>query len=406
MEVDIRALGTFRSLAHEGAEYSAGSLSQLTGIDTSVDVTNVTLMSHEDVVREFGDDEFVGVQIDFSGRLAGKTVLAFDRETVATILEVLVPEASAEGEIDEMARSGVEEVGNIMIGGFIDGWADYLEASIDIAPPDYVERTGSDILPDSTFEGEMDDHVFVFESQMRAVDEKLNFLIYMLPEADVLAEVLSMRSRKPDTAVPLDKLSVFNEMTREGAKKAADNVTTMTGIDTDVDVSRLSFVPIEDVPTSIGDDEYVGVVTEFEGLPSGYIAFLFDEGSAYTIVDSMLPTEPSPGWGEMERSAIVELGNIMTSGFIDGWANVLETTIDHEPPQFVRDMGSSIMSPVAGRLGAQQRYAFLIDSTVRTPGDEFNCEIYAVPDESELREVLANPLEENVDQMEPDPELF
>jgi chemotaxis protein CheY-P-specific phosphatase CheC len=406
MEVDIRALGTFRSLAHEGAEHAAASLSQLTGIETNVDVTNVTLMSHEDLSREFGDDEFVGVQIGFSGRLTGETVLAFDRDSVATIVDVLVPGASTDGSFDEMAQSGVEEVGNIMMGGFIDGWADYLEASIDMSPPTYVERTGSEILPDSTFAGETDDHVFVFKSQMRAVDETLNFYIYMLPEAEVLSELLSMRSRTADTVVPIDKLSVFNEMTREGTRKAAANVTTMTGIDTDVEVSRLSFVPIEDVPTSIGDEEYVGVVTEFDGLPSGYLAFLFDEESAHTIVASMLPTEPSADWGEMERSAIVELGNIMTSGFIDGWANVLTTTIDHEPPQFVHDMGSAIMSPVVGRLGTQQRYAFLIDSTVRTAGDEFNCDIYAVPDESELREVLSNPIDERVDQMEPDTEIF
>jgi hypothetical protein len=64
------------------------------------------------------------------------------------------------------------------------------------------------------------------------------------------------------------------------------------------------------------------------------------------------------------------------------------------------------MSPVVGRLGKQQRYAFLIDSTVETAGDEFNCDIYAVPDESELRAVLESPIDERVDQMEPDTELF
>lgn len=388
MEVDIQALGTFRSLAHEGAECAAGALSELTGIDTSVDVTNVTLMAHEDVVREFGDDEFVGVRIGFSGGLAGKTVLAFDRESVAGILDVLVPGSSPEDGMDELARSGVREVGNIMIGGFMDGWADYLHASIDIEPPTYVERTGSDILPDSTFEGDTDDHVFVFKSKLRTTAEELHFLIYMLPEVDVLTEVLSMRSHESDTAVPLDKLTVFNEMTRAGAQRTADNVTSMTGIDTQVDVSRLSFVPIEDVPRSIGDDEYVGVVTDFDGLPSGYITFLFDEASADTIVGSLLPTEPSAEWGEMEQSAMVELGNIMTSGFIDGWANALDTTIDHTVPDFVDDMARAVLESIAAELGMSQEFAYVFDVAITTE-EPMSCRVFAFPDADGFRELVS-----------------
>ncbi|WP_369011397.1 chemotaxis protein CheC, partial [Escherichia ruysiae] len=75
------------------------------------------------------------------------------------------------------------------------------------------------------------------------------------------------------------------------------------------------------------------------------------------------------GLGEMGESAIQELGNIMTSGFIDSWANVLQTSINHTPPQLVHDLGTSILSPIAGRLGQSQEYAFLMDSAVRTDGD-------------------------------------
>jgi chemotaxis protein CheY-P-specific phosphatase CheC len=92
----------------------------------------------------------------------------------------------------------------------------------------------------------------------------------------------------------------------------------------------------------------------------------------------------------------------MTSGFIDGWANVLQTSIDHTPPELVHDLGTAILSPIAGRLGQSQEYAFLMDSTVVTPEGEFNCEIYAIPDEQKLKEALDSLLIERRDQLEAD----
>jgi chemotaxis protein CheY-P-specific phosphatase CheC len=400
MRVDIQSLGTYNRLAQEGAEHAAASLTQMTGIETYVDVTNVTLMSKRDVEDVFGGTEFVGVQIGLGGGLSGETALAFDRESAASIVDVLVPGTTAsDDEFDEMARSGVEEIGNIMMGGFVDGWADYLATSVDMTPPTYVERDGTDVLPDGALERAEEDHVFVFESQMTAVDEQIDAYIYMLPEYGAFAEMLEASDDHED-AIPMDKLTVFDEMTRQGAERAAENVSSMTGIETDVDVSRLSFVPIEDVPNTARDEVYVGTVMEFKGTPGGYLAILFDEPSARTIVDATVPMELDDPFGDMGESAIQEMGNIMTSGFIDGWANVLQTSIDHTPPELVHDLGTAILSPIAGRLGQSQEYAFLMDSTVVTPEGEFNCEIYAIPDEQKLKMALDSLLIERSDQLE------
>ena len=106
----------------------------------------------------------------------------------------------------------------------------------------------------------------------------------------------------------------------------------------------------------------------------------------------------------MDKSAIKELGNIMTSGFIDGWANVLETTIEHSPPEFVHEMGAAIVSPIAARLGTQQEHAFVIDSTVRTDDGAVSCSLYALPNERELMAALDELLVERTPRTGVDPE--
>lgn len=389
MQIDIHSLGVFSNLAREGSHHAANSLSQLTGIDVFVDVTNVTLLSRADLRESFADGEFVGVQIGFEGQFKGETVLVFEREHIGALLDYLLPGANVGEEMDEFAKSGVKEVGNIMISGFIDGWADHLGTSLDMTPPTYVERQGSEVLPERALAEKSDQEVFLFESRLDTVHRDANFYIYMFPEHGAMTDLMALQRESDADAIPVDKLSVFNRMTKRGAKGAAENITAMTGVETDVEVSRLSFVPIEDAPNHVGNKRFAGVVIGFEGIPSGYLLILFDESSARSVAGAMIPIEsPGDGLSDMEKSAIEELGNIMTSGFIDGWANVLRTSIDHTPPQFVHDMGSSIVSPVVGQLGRTQDFAFMIDSTVRTESGQFSCELYALPDETELKRAL------------------
>jgi chemotaxis protein CheY-P-specific phosphatase CheC len=96
------------------------------------------------------------------------------------------------------------------------------------------------------------------------------------------------------------------------------------------------------------------------------------------------------GFGDMDRSALEEVCNVMTSGFIDGWANVLGTTIDHSPPEFVSAMGSAVLDPVAARLGRTQEHAFVVDTLIRTEESEVDCDIYVLPDADALTRELSS----------------
>ena len=387
MYVDIQSLETFSRLAAEGASTAADSLGQLTGTDVYVEVTDVTLMAAGDLRETFAGREFVGVEVGLEGGIVGQTVMAFERDAAEVLLEKLMPGG---GSVDDesFARSGVQEAGNIMTSGFIDGWADHLGVGIDMTPPSYVRATGTDILPGNAFDDEDRSGVFMFESRIRSLNDELEFTIYMLPEYAGFTDMLQRTEGGSSPAIPVEKLPEFNQMTKQGATSAADNITMMTGTETDVEVSRLRFVPIQDVPSEVGDTTVAGTIFELHGRPSGYLAILFDEASAEEVAQGMIPTETEPGIGEMERGALRELGNIMTSGFIDGWANVLETSIEHTPPQFIHDMGSAVMDPLVSRLGRTQEHAFIIDSTVRTPDDDVRCDIYALPDQHELAEAL------------------
>ncbi|MFC7129753.1 chemotaxis protein CheC [Haloferax chudinovii] len=388
MNLDVRSLRTFSRLAHSGAEKAADSLTTLAGIDTYVNVTKVELGTKSDVENEFAERDLVSVHIGFSGGLDGHTVLAFSPESAERLVDALMPGIDATDAEGELAESSLKEVANIMLGGFIDGWADYLDTTVDITTPTYVDDENDgplDHIEAEGFEnGGDDEHVLVFRNQLEAADNAIEFDLYMVPTASSIETIVEASGE--DGALPVESFAAFSEMINDGANQASEDITAMTGIDTTVEVSRLSFVPIEGVPMSLTDAVRRGVVLEFSGTPSGYIAILFDEPSAENIASSLLPG--MEGDEAMRQSAIQEIGNITTSGFLDGWANALETTIDISPPKHVHDIGSAIIDPLATDLAQSQEYAFLIDSTIRTDDDEFTCDIYALPDETELRKAL------------------
>lgn len=399
MKVDVQSLGTLNELAHDGAKQATQAMTQMTGIDADVDVTQITIVDREDVGEELVGASFVGVEFGFEGELTGDTVLVFEEEASDTIVESLLGTTGG-----DMAESSVKEIGNIMMSGFIDGWANYLGATIDHSPPNYIEREGSEILPNEIDETEHN-QVFVFRSEVTWAGGNANFYIYMLPEYEPLADMMSQHASTEQDAIPLEKLQAFKEMTQEGTENAADNVEMMSGIATDAEVTRISFSPIEDVPKQIGDEVVVGTVVEFTGEPSGYLMVLFDETSAQHVAEALMPVEmDTETLTDQHKAAIEELGNIMTSGFVDGWANVLQRSIEHSPPRLVHDMGRAVIDPLAAQLGQHQRHAFIIDSEMRTQNLDFQCEIHALPDEAELREALDDLLLDRVDETEADTE--
>ena len=400
MRVDVRALGACNRLAERGAERAANALGELTGSDLAVEVTGASVATGEDLAEAFSGRESIGVRVGLDGGLEGAAVLAFDAGQIDGLLSVLPGGAS-------LGRSAVTEVGNIALGGFLDGWANYLGRAIDMTPPRYFEADGAAVLPDGALAG---DGVFLFESRLDATGTDLDFSIYMLPDSGpfrdlVVGKTTTAATAGADgaggsvagantTAVPYESLSTFASLAKRGSANAADNIGMMTGLETTVDVSRLRFVPLADVPSEVGTEPHAGTVFELQGKPSGYLAILFSEESAAAVAEAMLPTEPDEPLGGMAENALRELGNVMTSGFIDGWANVLGTSISHSPPEFVHDIGSATVSPLVASLSRRQDYGFVIDAAIRTEGVRARCDVYALPDERELAAALARLSEE------------
>ena len=389
MKLDVNTLGTFHEMAREGAQGAAGRLSKMAAVETQLDVTKVNFMSEADIRAEFDDGDYLGVQVRLAGGPGGQSIVVFDHESAGEIVQTLVP-GSDPDEFTRMDRSAITELGHILNNGFIDGWADVLGTAIDISTPEFVEgETAEAVLGDLDEAMGGADLALMFQSQIHAVGEEISFGHYLFPDYDAMSGTLTSVTARPKTVgFEYRKLTGFDQMVDTGAKEVANSITQMTGFEAGVEIRRINFVPVESIPREISDQRQVGVAFTFDGLPSGYLVFLFDEDSAREIVDALLPTTPENALGEMGESAIKELGNIMASGFLDGWADVLETAIDMSTPNYIRDMGSALVDPIAIEVARNQEYAFVFDTLIKAREREFDCVIMAIPEEGDLERAL------------------
>jgi chemotaxis protein CheC len=83
----------------------------------------------------------------------------------------------------------------------------------------------------------------------------------------------------------------------------------------------------------------------------------------------------------MHESALQEICNILTSGFIDGIANTLETTIDMETPELERADTDHIAEETVSHV-QMDSLSIVLDSVVDLADDdtEFELRIFLIPD--------------------------
>jgi chemotaxis protein CheC len=125
-EIQIDAL---REIANIGAGHAATALSQMTGARIDVSVPNLQVTSRDRVPDILGRDDAVvaTVLVHVLGDLTGRTVLVLPIQAASRLAEILLHrEAGTIEEFDELERSALMEVGNILSAAYMNALSDFL----------------------------------------------------------------------------------------------------------------------------------------------------------------------------------------------------------------------------------------------------------------------------------------
>lgn len=161
----------------------------------------------------------------------------------------------------------------------------------------------------------------------------------------------------------LDKLTdlefdVLKEIGNIGAGNATTALSQMMNIKIDMSVPNVALVPITEIAGMIGSEEtiVVGILLGMEGDVNGMMMFLFTEKSAHTMVSTLFGMEPdmTVEIGEMEFSALSEIGNIIAGAYLSALSTLTGLTVMPTVPALTIDMAGAILSVPAieyGKIG-------------------------------------------------------
>jgi chemotaxis protein CheC len=182
--------------------------------------------------------------------------------------------------------------------------------------------------------------------------------------------------------IDIRKLTIIGKLIQHGAKNVADALSTMADIEADIQIKSLSFVDPDDIPSEIGAGQYYHANIRLTEPPYGVFLMTFGDTTAHEIAKQMTGQEVVEGeLGGLHESALQEMCNILTSGFIDGIANTLETTINMETPELKYEDAERIAEDTLSHIHADS-LSIVLDSVVdlHEQDTEFQIRIFLVPD--------------------------
>ncbi len=182
--------------------------------------------------------------------------------------------------------------------------------------------------------------------------------------------------------IDIRKLTIIGKLIQHGAKNVTDSLSTMADIQADIQIKSLSFVEPSDIPQEIGNGEYYHANIRLTEPPYGVFLMTFGDRTAHEIASHMTGQPVEGGeLNHMHESALQEMCNILTSGFIDGIANTLSTTINMETPELEYADADRIADRTLSHIH-NDSLSIVLDSVVdlRDDDTEFQLRIFLVPD--------------------------
>lgn len=151
-------------------------------------------------------------------------------------------------------------------------------------------------------------------------------------------------------------LDVLKEIGNIGAGNATTALAQMLQRKVDMKVPKAALLEFRDLGETIGGEETImaGVYMVVEGDIRGSMMFLLEKESARHLADQMLGGFSDPNaedFGEMEKSVLQEIGNIMTGSYLNSLADLTGLKIFPSTPEIAIDMAGAILSVPAIEFG-------------------------------------------------------
>lgn len=184
---------------------------------------------------------------------------------------------------------------------------------------------------------------------------------------------------------------VLKELGNIGAGNATTALAQMLQCKVDMKVPQVKLLEFSEIGDLMGGEEQImaGIYLCVEGDITGSIMFLLEKGAARHLVSKLMGMElPTEEFGEIEVSALKEIGNIITGAYLNSLSTLTNLKIYPSVPDLTIDMAGAILSVPAIEFGTLGDKILLIQ-TQFTDDCELDGYFILVPDLESYAKILA-----------------
>lgn len=192
----------------------------------------------------------------------------------------------------------------------------------------------------------------------------------------------------------LDEISrdILKEIGKIGTGNAVTALSQMLMHPVDIAVPDLKILKYQEVCSLLdsADELQTGIMVGVGGEMEGMFLFLLSETFTMMVLNKILGEEEREflNPGEMERSLICELGNIMCGSYINALASVMDLKLEVSVPDVCIDMGGAILSVPLSRFLRVSDDILMIDNLFHLGGESFLGRILFIPEPDSLDMML------------------
>ena len=192
----------------------------------------------------------------------------------------------------------------------------------------------------------------------------------------------------------LDEISsdILKEIGNIGTGNAVTALSQMLMHPVDIAVPDLKILKYQEVCSLLdsADELQTGIMVGVGGEMEGMFLFLLSETFTMMVLNKILGEEEREflNPGEMERSLICELGNIMCGSYINALASVMDLKLEVSVPDVCIDMGGAILSVPLSRFLRVSDDILMIDNLFHLGGESFLGRILFIPEPDSLDMML------------------
>ena len=188
------------------------------------------------------------------------------------------------------------------------------------------------------------------------------------------------------------ELDTLREIGSMGTGNAATALSQMLGREVRITLPEVRIMGYNEAIEWIGGPEEItaGVLVGMSGQLSGIMLSVQQLDFVNLVLESMMnkTIEDYMELGEMEHSALTEVGNIMISTFINALSGLANLDIELTVPAFTVDMQGAIMAVPMAEYGGQSNYIMTIGGNFICNGKEIPCRLLLSPDIRSLNFLL------------------